>query len=314
MPALEVLSLSKRYGRVLAVDDVSFEVERGSVFGLLGQNGSGKTSILSCALGLRRPSSGGSRVLGLPASQLHSSQGRVGVVFDAPILVKGLSVRAQMNYSVGLFGHRGGRSVEAALDLVGLAGLQSRRVTQLSLGQQKRLAVAIALAGRPELLVLDEPLSGLDPLGARDLLQCFTTLAGEGLSIVISSHRLNDIEPVLSHAAVLVQGKLCALGSLPELLGPQGVFEVVVDDVEQARRACTRLGDPAIAMGKRDGALLVDVGDRDAMELSRVLVEAGVGLRGLRPKEHSLAALFESFAESQSIAESKSIAERELSC
>jgi len=297
MSVLEVSSLTKRYGSFVAVDDVSFAVERGSVFGLLGQNGSGKTTTISCALGLLRPTRGKARVLGEPARKIHRTQGRVGVVFDAPILVRGLTVRAQLSYSRRLFGHEGGRSLDDALARVGLDGLARRRVHQLSLGQQKRLAVATALAGDPELLVLDEPLSGLDPLGARDLLELFTALSREGLTIVVSSHRLNDIEPVLSHAAVVVRGRLAALGTLPELLGARGTQRVAVDDRAQARAVLRDL--PGLGAIRDDGvdALLVEAGGQDSAALARALVQAGVGLRQLRPADRSLAALFESLAD-----------------
>lgn len=295
MLALEVDSLTKRYGRFVAVDDVSFTVEKGAVFGLLGQNGSGKTTTLACALGLMRPSKGRTTVLGEPSRRLHRASGRVGVVFDAPILVKGLTVRGQLDYSRRLFGHAGGRSVGAALELVGLEKLGRRRVTQLSLGQQKRMAVATALAGAPDLLVLDEPLSGLDPLGARDLLNLFRSLSAEGLTILVSSHRLNDIEPVLSHAAVLVDGRVAALGAMGELLGSTGSHRILVDDAERGQRVLEELAGVAV---RRDGAaLVVHAGERDAADLSRALVGAGLGLRELRSADRSLATLFESLAD-----------------
>ncbi len=231
-------------------------------------------------------------------------------MFDAPILAKGLSVGAQLKYSMGLFGddRRGGgervwRSAGEALALVGLQKLKGRSVTKLSLGQQKRLAVATALAGAPELLVLDEPLSGLDPLGARDLLTLFGTLAAEGLTIVISSHRLRDIEPALSHAAVLVGGRVAAQGTIEELLGAPGRHRIVVDRVDRAREVLGSLADvvvlpPEDVQGGGDpGVLLVDAAGRSATDLSQALVEAGIGLSELRPADQNLATLFESLAD-----------------
>ncbi|MFT5290947.1 MAG: ABC-2 type transport system ATP-binding protein [Planctomycetota bacterium] len=313
MSVLEVQSLTKRYGRFVAVDDISFSVEQGAVFGLLGQNGSGKTTTIACALGLRRPSAGKTSVLGLPSREIHKTAGRVGVVFDAPILAKGLSVGAQLKYSMGLFGgdpKAGGdrvwRSAPEALALVGMDKLKKRSVTKLSLGQQKRLAVATALAGAPELLVLDEPLSGLDPLGARDLLTLFGTLAAEGLTIVISSHRLRDIEPALSHAAILVGGRVAAQGTIEQLLGTPGRHRIVVDQVARASEVLRSLSDVVVlplepgAEDSEAGALLVDAPDRAATDLSRILVEAGVGLSELRPADQNLATLFESLADRSS--------------
>lgn len=298
-PALELAGLTKRYGRLTAVADLNLSVPRGSVFGLLGQNGAGKSTTLACALGLLRPSAGRATVLGLPARQLHRSLGRVGVVFDAPVLVRGLTVRGQLRYARRLFGHTGGRSADEALALVGMDRLARRRVGRLSLGQEKRLAVAAALMGAPELLVLDEPLSGLDPLGARDLLGLFTELASAGLTILVSSHRLNDIEPVLSHAAVLVGGRLAAVGRLRELLGARGRLRLRVDDRARALQLLEeRPGLTGVeAPGDAPEVLYVDAGDADPADLARLLVEGGVALRELAGADRSLAGLFESLAE-----------------
>ncbi|MDA1264739.1 MAG: ABC transporter ATP-binding protein [Planctomycetota bacterium] len=294
MPALHVDRLSRRFGRFRAVDDVSFEVTRGSVHGLLGPNGSGKTTTLACALGLLRPHAGRASVLGEPAHRLHRTRGRVGVVFDTPILVRGLRVRSQVAYAARLYGHRGGRSVDEALELVGLADLARRPVTALSLGQQKRLALASALAGDPELLVLDEPLSGLDPLGVRGLLACVRELAARGLTIVLSSHRLHEIEPVLTHATILIGGRVARSGSLSELVGDPSRQALVGDDPARAQVLIESLGGRVTALDGRAEALLVEPGPRGVSALNRALVEAGIEVRELRPAGAGLPALFES--------------------
>ncbi len=292
MPALAVDSLTRRFGGHLAVDDVSFEVERGSIHGLLGPNGSGKTTTLACALGLLRPHAGRSTVLGEPSGALHRTRGRVGVVFDAPILVRGLAVRAQVAYAARLFGHRGGRTVDEAIELVGLGDLKRRSVSALSLGQQKRLALASALAGAPELLVLDEPLSGLDPLGVEAFLTLVRRLAGMSTTIVLSSHRLHEIEPVLTHATVLIGGRKVRSGSLEELVGRPGRVVLVANDGERAREVVERCGGSAAAADE-SGALLVDPGPLDAAALNRALHEAGVEVSELRPASAGLPALFQ---------------------
>ena len=298
MAVLEIDALTKRYGRVLAVDDVSFRVERGQVFGLLGQNGSGKTTTLSCALGLLRPTGGRTAVLGEPWRTVHRTQGRVGVVFDAPILTKGLTIRGQLRYARRLFGHDGGRSLDEALDLVGMGPLAGRRVTRLSLGQQKRLAVAAALMGTPELLILDEPLSGLDPLGARDLLRLFGELAADGVTIVVSSHRLNDIEPVLTHAAVVLNGRLAASGSMEELLGARRGLTLRVGDPESAVRLLGERFETATpSKGAGDRIELQGAAASDAPLVARTLVDSGIDVHELAPREQSLASLFEELAE-----------------
>jgi ABC-2 type transport system ATP-binding protein len=173
---LQVSGLHKWYGRTHAVDDVSFTVNRGDVFGLLGPNGSGKTTTISCALGLLRADEGRITVLGEPASAIQRTGGRVAVVFDAPTLVDGLTCEQNLRYARRTLGHDGGRKDDDALQLVGLASLAERRAGRLSLGQRRRLSIARALIGRPELMVLDEPLSGLDTVGVRGMLDLFRRL------------------------------------------------------------------------------------------------------------------------------------------
>jgi len=300
---LEIRSLHKRYGRVVAVEDVSFAVERGSIFGLLGPNGSGKTTTLACALGLLRPTSGRIAVLGEPPARLHRTLGRVGVVFDESVLVRGLSVRAQLAYARSLFGHAGGRTIDEALELVGLAGLAGRAVTRLSLGQRKRLAVAAALAGAPELVVLDEPLSGLDPPGAREFLSLLRRLAAEGLSIVVSSHRLHEMESVLTHAAILIAGRVARTGSLAELLAERGGLALAVDDVARAEAVLAGLPGVATSGREPDGRLVVDPGAHSAAEVNRALVQAGVGVSSLAARNASLPGLFHALVEERGVNE-----------
>ena len=299
---LEIDALTRRYGRVLAVDGVSFAVAPGSIHGLLGPNGSGKTTTLSCALGLQRASSGTVRVLGEPPARLHRTRGKVGVVFDTSILVRGLTVRRQLAYAASLFGHRpeSGRSLADALERTGLADLARRPVTRLSLGQQKRLALACALAGAPELLVLDEPLSGLDPLGARELLRLLRDLAAAGVTVLLSSHRLHEVEPVLTHATILLGGRVARDGPLDELVRAPRRLRIAADEPARAAALLRELG-VASCEPTPDGALLVDPGAHTAAALNRRLVEAGLGVEELAPagtaRERgagALAALFDS--------------------
>ncbi|MGB0333500.1 MAG: ABC transporter ATP-binding protein, partial [Planctomycetota bacterium] len=169
-PALRVRGLRKRYGATEAVKGVDLTVQPGQVYGLLGPNGSGKTTTLSCALGLLAPTSGTCEVLGVPSSALHRTRGKVGCVFDVPALLKGHTIAQNLAYQSRLRGHTGGRSMKDALRRVGLEGFERRSAGGLSLGQEKRLAIAGAIMGTPELVVLDEPLSGLDPMGVRGML------------------------------------------------------------------------------------------------------------------------------------------------
>lgn len=297
MPALEVQGLVKRYSGVPAVEGIDLSVERGQVFGLLGPNGSGKTTTLACSLGLLRPTAGTVRVLGHPAQDLFRTRGAVGVVFDRPHLLGHLSVRANLEYARRLRGHAGGLGEAEALERVGLAPLARRRAGKLSLGQQKRLSIAIALAGRPSFLVLDEPLSGLDPLGVRELLRLIEELAREGLTVLLSSHRLLDVEPVLSHAAVLLAGRVAAAGSLEELLGAGTRHVFAVDDPGRARALLASLAGVRAVEAHAGGGLVVDTAALGPAAVNAALCAAGVGVLGLRPARASLAELFENLVE-----------------
>ena len=156
MNALEIRSLTKRYGKLRVLEGVNLTVGTGQVYGLLGPNGSGKTTTLSCALGLLRATSGEVRILGQPAPRIWRTRGRVAVVFDKPVVLPGLTVRQNLEYLGLVRGHRGGREIEQALELVGIPDLAQRRAGKLSLGQTRRLTIAGALAGAPELIVLED--------------------------------------------------------------------------------------------------------------------------------------------------------------
>lgn len=294
MAALEVMGLTKRYGRYLAVDDVSLTVERGQLFGLLGPNGSGKTTTLRCSLGLLAADRGRISLLGVPSRSLHRTDGRVAVVFDGPTLVPNLTCEQNLAYARRLLGHGGGRPAKEALELVGIPHLGSQRAGSLSLGQGRRLSIARALIGRPELLVLDEPLSGLDAVGVRSMLAMFSRLAGEGLTLVLSSHRLHELERIVSHVAVLLGGRVVTQGALHEVLAGDGQRLLVRtprrDDALAAladRHGLTCLADPV-----EPDLLRIDGAD-SGEAIARALVGADVPIHALQPERRNLASLFD---------------------
>lgn len=299
MAALRIESLSKRFGRTVAVRDVSLTVESGQLYGLLGPNGSGKTTTLSCALGLLHPDGGRISVLGRPASQIHRLAGKVAVVFDQPTLVRGLTVAQNLAYAQRLLGHSGGRPAAETLQLAGIADLAERRAGRLSLGQSRRLAIARALLGRPELLVLDEPLSGLDTLGVTTMLNLFSQLSAQGLTLVLSSHRLHELERIVTHVGVLIGGRVVREATLDDLLsGVAGQLRVRVDDVALARKALGRVS--GAVLGKSDearGVLRLDPGPQGAPAITRALVEAGCAVSSVEPRRSGLQSVFETLLE-----------------
>ena len=281
---------------------MNLTVEPGQVYGLLGPNGSGKTTTMACALGLLKPTGGEIEVLGLPANKIHKSRGRVAALFDDATLVSGLTVRQNLEYARRLLGHSGGRSVDAALDLVGISKLAGQRAGSLSLGQSRRASIARILLGKPELVVLDEPLSGLDTVGVLEVLALFRRLRDEGVTLLISSHRMHELERVVSHIGVLLNGKLVRESSLEKLLaGARGRVRVLTPDCERAAEILARndrLGAVQIAeTNEAGGELRVELRESNAGEVNRALVEAGCTVSGLIPEGASLHDVFESMLE-----------------
>jgi ABC-2 type transport system ATP-binding protein len=309
--ALEIRDLCKRYGRTQVLFDLSLDVERGQVYGLLGPNGSGKTTTLNCALGLLRADSGSARILGEPARSVHRTHGRVGVVFDRSVLIPTLSVRQNLEYVRRLQGHVGGRSIDEALELAGIRALADRRAGKLSLGQAKRLAIAGALLGSPELLILDEPLSGLDTLGVRSMLTLFRSLAEHGTTLVLSSHQLHEMQRVVTHAGIVLNGRVVRQGSLAELLETERArYELLVQPLDVALEVAGALrgiavlesresGPPEPARGRIRiaGLLRVQLDGTAPSTLVRKLVEGGCDVESCVPSRLDLQTVFERLVE-----------------
>lgn len=304
-PALVVRGLVKEYGATVAVAGIDLTVGRGQIYGLLGPNGSGKTTTLSCALGLLPMTEGSATVLGEPSHRLHRTRGRVGCVFDTPALLRGHTVAQNLAYQARLRGHGGGRGMGDALARVGLSGFETRRAGGLSLGQEKRLAIAGAIMGSPELIVLDEPLSGLDPMGVRGMLDMLLELNEEGQTLVISSHRLHEMEQILTHAAVILDGELAREAPLEDFLGRPGTWRVRVRDVASAERAAGRVGGSTAPLPdvrvEDGGSTLLELHAPDATgdAIAAALVECGAGLLELGESQTGLQAAFERIVDEQ---------------
>jgi len=309
LSAIEIHELCKRYGSQTVVEGLSLTVERGAIYGLLGPNGSGKTTTLACALGLLRPTSGSSTVLGEPARRIHRLDGRLSVVFDTAIALPGLTARQNLEYLRRVLGHRRGRTNEEVLEAVGLAEMAKKRVRSLSLGQSKRLAIAGALLGEPELLVLDEPLSGLDTMGVRRMLDLFRELRNEGMTLLLSSHRLHEMQTVVTHAGILHGGRIVKDGDLDSLLGRgEGRYRVTVDRAAEARQRIDALQGARVdgeVLGD-DGATVLDVRLESATpvaRLNRALVEAGLEVSSLEARVETLQTVFEGLIDRHGAAE-----------
>jgi ABC-2 type transport system ATP-binding protein len=214
--AIEVSGLTKRFGEVLAVDDLSFTVDEGRIVGFLGPNGAGKTTTLRMLLGLVNPTAGSSTVFGTPYQQLNDPVHTVGAVLDGGMLHPG---RTGRNHLLALAKEAGVPSprVDELLELVALTDAANRRAGGYSLGMRQRLGLATALLGDPEVLVLDEPANGLDPQGIRWLRDFLRAQATDGRTVLVSSHVLAEMAQTVDEVVVISRGRLVAQGSLDEL-------------------------------------------------------------------------------------------------
>ena len=216
MAVLSAVGLTKRFGDLTAVNDLSFELEAGSVTGFLGPNGAGKTTTLRMLLGLARPTRGQALVFGRPFTELEQRAARLGAVLEASDLHPGRTGRDHLRVLARAAGVPKSR-VDEVLALVDLTGAAERRAGGYSLGMRQRLGLAAALLGAPELLVLDEPANGLDPEGVRWLRDFLRAFAMRGGTVLVSSHHLAEVAQTVDRVVIIDRGRLVAESTLEEL-------------------------------------------------------------------------------------------------
>lgn len=235
---IEVRNLTKRYGRTCAVDGLSFDVRPGRVTGFLGPNGAGKSTTMRVVLGLDAPSSGEALVDGCRYASLRHPLHRVGALLDATAVHGGRSAIDHL-LCVALTNDIGRPRVAAVLEQVGLAGVATRRLSTFSLGMKQRLGIALALLGDPDILLLDEPVNGLDPEGVRWLRGLLRSLASEGRTILLSSHLMSEMELSADRLIVIGRGRLIADTSVAELAArfPRGAHSSALEEAYLALTA-----------------------------------------------------------------------------
>jgi ABC-2 type transport system ATP-binding protein len=278
--------LTKRFGRVVAVDHLDLEVEEGDVYGFLGPNGSGKTTTVRMLLGLVLATSGTVELLG---REMPKHAGgvlpHVGALVEGPAAYAGLSGRANLALldAMGARGSRRDRArrIDDALDRVGLGGVDGRAVRTYSLGMRQRLGLAATLIRRPRLLVLDEPTNGLDPQGIREIRDLLVELNREGTTVFLSSHLLAEVEQLCDRVGVLDRGRLVLQDRLDVLRGPTGRLHVRTPDVATARA----LLDGQVEHVDTD---MLVVRHDDPAALNRLLVQGGVRVVMLAPERRTL--------------------------
>jgi ABC-2 type transport system ATP-binding protein len=293
--AVRTRGLTKRFGDVMALDGVDLDVPAGQVHGLVGPNGAGKTTLLSLLLGLARPTSGSLEVLGADLATPGPAPTVSGFV-DGPGLYPALTARQNLA-AVAALRPGARRDVAALLDRVGLLEVADDATRGFSLGMRQRLGLAAALVGDPQLLVVDEPANGLDPAGKRQVHRVLTDLAAEGRTVILSSHRMDDLAALCDEVTLLSGGRVVFTGPIRKLAAESGEldYELSTSDPGAARRlaALTPSLRVVSAPSDDDARALVVRGPEVALDaLVSGLVADGVAIRGLAPVVPPLEAAF----------------------
>ena len=297
--AVETGGLTKRFGSTVAVDGVDLRVPRGSAFGYLGPNGAGKTTLMRTLLGLTRADGGTMALLGRPVpAQRKRALAAVGAIVDEPRFHPHLTGRENLRLLAAARGGDASQRIDPSLERVGLTQRASDKVASYSMGMRQRLGVAACLLGDPELLILDEPMNGLDPAGMHEMRAMITSLVDEGRTVVLSSHLLDEVERTCDAVAIVDHGRVIRQGAIDELTRGAGAVVVQVDCAEPGR-AGQLIDQTGIAVstaltdgGLADAGLTVTLPPGSSRELvadiNRRLVAAGISVYGLREIETSL--------------------------
>jgi ABC-type multidrug transport system ATPase subunit len=291
MNILNIRSVSKFYGRVRALHQVSFDVPKGSVFGVLGPNGSGKTTLLGILMDVLKPAAGDYSWFGEPPSA--SSRRKIGTLLETPNFYHYLSGEQNLRIAASIKG-RDRSDIPRVLELVKLTERKHSKFSSYSLGMKQRLALASCLLGDPEVLVFDEPTNGLDPVGIAETRELIQQLAREGKTILLASHLLDEVEKVCTHVAILQRGQLLTAGDVDVVLTNEDFIEV------GAAASATELqsllaGLPGVRQLKKQEEhvqVFFENGQIDPAAVNRYCFDRGVVLKHLQVKKKSLESKF----------------------
>jgi len=287
---VETDGLTKRFGERLVVRDVELRVPRGVAFGYLGPNGAGKTTLIRMLLGLTAATSGEMRLLGLPVpARRAEALACVGAIVEEPRFHGHLTGRENLQIVAAARDADASSRIDASIERVGLTARAGDRVSTYSLGMRQRLGIARCLIADPELLILDEPMNGLDPAGIQEFRGFVRDFVAEGRTIVLSSHLLDEVEKTCDTIAIVDQGRIAVQGSIDELRGVDGEeLTLGVDDPTRARAllAAERSVRSVSDNGHELRVALVD--PAAAAHLNRRLIEAGIAVHRLEPSQATL--------------------------
>lgn len=290
---LETQSLTKKYGRSLVVDQLSLLVERGEIFGFLGQNGAGKSTTIRMMLGLVRPTTGCVRLLGYDLfKHRQRALNRVGAIIDTPAFYDNLSGWQNLIIFAAMSGGATRSRIDEVLEFVNLSERARDPVRVYSHGMRQRLGIAQALLPNPQFIILDEPTDGLDPQGISEMRLLIRRLVDEsGLTVMLSSHLLHEVEQLCDRIAIIDQGRLLFQGSLESLIGKDQVVKLTVDHPEKAYQLLS--SNPALCLSRNGKqSLYVRTSVEQIPRLNALLVGRGIGVLELSPQRETLEHVF----------------------
>ena len=290
MSILSVQQISKRYGSVQALNNVSFDVPAGAIFGVLGPNGSGKTTLLGIVMDVLKANAGNYLWFGKPGSEDQRKQ--IGTLLETPNFYHYLSGERNLLIAAEIK-QRGKEDIDAVLEKVKLTNRKKSKFSTYSLGMKQRLAIASALLGNPSVLVLDEPTNGLDPVGIAETRELIRNLAKEGKTIILASHLLDEVEKVCTHVAILQKGRVITCGHVDEVLINEDIVEVSAGNVDQLQNAMKAYpGTNSIKMNGNKLQLFFNNGKANLEQVNRFCFERNIILNHLQLKKKSLETKF----------------------
>lgn len=287
MSILQVQDLKKSYGKIQALKGVSFDVPEGAVFGILGPNGSGKTTMLSIILDVLNADSGSYSWFGKPASP--DLRKHIGSLLETPNFYHYLSAVNNLMITNSISGRGDATGIDAVLQKVKLYERRNSKFSSYSLGMKQRLAIAAALLGDPKILVLDEPTNGLDPVGIMEIRELIIELSKKGHTIIMASHLLDEVEKVCTHVAILKTGTLVASGSVEDVLVDEDIVELAAANMEQLKQLLSNYpGITSTTFNAQTMQLHFPKGTASAEEVNRYCFNQGIALQHLSIKKKRL--------------------------
>jgi len=284
-PVLQIDQLTKSFGDRKAVDNLSFQVKEGEVFGFLGPNGAGKSTTIRMSLALIRPDSGDVQIFGTSVkTHRNKALESVGALVESADFYENHSAWTNLKMLAKLQNIPVTR-IDEVLELVGFADRSKDRVKSYSHGMKQRLGIAQALLSEPKLLILDEPTTGLDPRGMREVRELIQDLADEGMTILLSSHLLHEVEQVCTNLAIINRGRLITSGKITDLIQETNIFvtEIRANPVEKAENVLRSSGYED-GLEKEDGVIKIRAGTAGLADINKSLVEAGVAVSAVIPR------------------------------